>query len=371
VRAVAAAHADEVDRQARFPSEAVAALRSTRLLSAALPVKLGGLGCSLAEIAALCQVVAEGCAAAGMIFAMHQIQVGCLLRHAGKSPFFGRYLRALPAEQRLIASVTSEVGVGGSLRTSVAAVEPGESGHTLRKQATTVSYGLQADDLLITARRAGDAAAGDQVLLLVHRDQCTLTPQGAWDTLGMRGTCSPPLTVEASFAPGQILATPFADIAAQTMVPLSHLLWSACWLGIATDAVARARAAVQAEARRSPGVAPPAAARLAEVSELLQRMRANLDSLLADYELARRHDPEALTSVGFALRINQLKLASSQLVIDIVGRALQICGIAGYREGTRFSVGRHLRDAYSAPLMIANDRILATNAALLLVHKGA
>ena len=49
--------------------------------------------------------------------------------------------------------------------------------------------------------------------------------------------------------------------------------------------------------------------------------------------------------------------------------ALGICGIAGYKNDTPFSVGRHLRDALSAALMIGNDRIHATNAALLLVHK--
>ena len=51
----------------------------------------------------------------------------------------------------------------------------------------------------------------------------------------------------------QILPVPFADISAQTMLPVSHLLWSALWLGIATDAVARARAFVRAEARKKPG----------------------------------------------------------------------------------------------------------------------
>ena len=71
----------------------------------------------------MCQALAEGCASAGMVFAMHQIQVGSILRHRARSEFFARYLQELAQEQRLIASVTSEVGVGGSLRTSVSAVE--------------------------------------------------------------------------------------------------------------------------------------------------------------------------------------------------------------------------------------------------------
>jgi len=46
-----------------------------------------------------------------------------------------------------------------------------------------------------------------------------------------------------------------------------------------------------------------------------------------------------------------------------------ICGIMGYKNGTPFSLGRHLRDVHSAQLMISNDRILSNVASMLLVHK--
>ena len=54
---------------------------------------------------------------------------------------------------------------------------------------------------------------------------------------------------------------------------------------------------------------------------------------------------------------------------EIVGGALGICGVSGYRYDSPYAVGRHLRDAHSAALMISNDRVLAANAAMLLVHK--
>jgi acyl-CoA dehydrogenase len=46
-----------------------------------------------------------------------------------------------------------------------------------------------------------------------------------------------------------------------------------------------------------------------------------------------------------------------------------ICGMAGYKNDSPYSLGRHLRDAYGAALMINNDRIYGANASLLLVHK--
>jgi acyl-CoA dehydrogenase len=69
------------------------------------------------------------------------------------------------------------------------------------------------------------------------------------------------------------------------------------------------------------------------------------------------------------LRFNNLKLASSELAVSVCRDALELLGIMGYQNNSKFSVGRHLRDAMSAPLMIANERIHTTDAGLLLVAK--
>ena len=58
------------------------------------------------------------------------------------------------------------------------------------------------------------------------------------------------------------------------------------------------------------------------------------------------------------------------LLREIVLEAFEICGIAGYRNNSDFTLGRLLRDAMSASLMISNDRIRSGNAAMHLVHKG-
>ena len=75
-------------------------------------------------------------------------------------------------------------------------------------------------------------------------------------------------------------------------------------------------------------------------------------------------------TVGFALAMNNLKLASSMAVVDIVTGALQIIGINGYREDHPLSVGRLLRDCFAPQLMVSNDRIRANNAQLVLMHRG-
>ena len=187
---VAAVHADEVDAQARFPRETMAALRGAKLLSAGVPESLGGAGCEMTQLATLCGALAHGCSASAMVLAMHLIEVACIARHGLDSPWFRRVLQACVAEQTLMASVTSEVGTGGDTRSSICAVQREGDDFTLEKAATTVSYGQHADALLVTARRAPDATAGDQVLVYLERSDFTLHGAGAWDTLGMRGTCS-------------------------------------------------------------------------------------------------------------------------------------------------------------------------------------
>jgi acyl-CoA dehydrogenase len=368
---VAAPAADSVDREGRFPDEVISALKKGHFMSAFAPKSLGGLGCGMVGLAAMCEALGEHCASAAMVFAMHQIQVACIVRHGMSQAFFRAYVAELIERQQVIASVTSEVGIGGEMRTSLCAVEPRGNRFGLVKDASTISYGAQADDLLVTARRAPDAPSSDQVLVLVRKADYSLEKKGEWDALGMRGTCSPPFKMTSEGDPDQILAQPFADIASHTMVPFSHILWASCWLGIATAAVTRARAFVRVQARAKPGTTPPTALRLAEVVSTLQSMRANVDHVTTECEalMTSQEGTDALSSIAFALKMNNLKVSSSQLVVQIVQQALLICGILGYKNDSKFAVGRHLRDAHSAALMVGNDRIYATNASMLLVLK--
>jgi acyl-CoA dehydrogenase len=368
---VAGPAADGVDREARFPHEAIDALKRARMMSALVPAALGGFGTRMGELAAMCEALGQHCAASAMIFAMHQIQVACMVQHGRAQPFFQRYLAELVERQNVIASVTSEVGVGGEMRSSLCALQIEGDRFTLVKDASTISYGKQADDLLVTARRGVDAASSDQALVLVRKADYSLEQRGSWDTLGMRGTCSPPFKLTSHGGFDQILVQPFADIASHTMVPFSHILWASCWLGIATASVTRARAFVRTPARAKPGTVPPTALRLAEASSMLQTMRANVHDVASECEtlMSSETGTDALSSIAFALKMNNLKVSSSQLVVQIVNHALLICGIMGYKNDSKFAVGRHLRDAHSAALMVGNDRILATNASMLLVLK--
>jgi acyl-CoA dehydrogenase len=368
---VAARHAADVDLKARFPGETFDALRQARLLSAAVPKEMGGAGANMQELAEQCAALSQGCGASGMILAMHHIQVACIARHALESPYFRRYLEECVERQLLIASITSEVGVWGDTRSSICALEHDGKRFRLDKDATTVSYGEHADDLLVTCRRNPDAPPSDQILVLVRKPDRTLVQTTTWDTLGMRGTCSPGFKMSATGPVEQVVPGSFADASAQTMVSYSHILWSAVWLGIASDAVHRASQYVRAEARKKPGTVPTAAHRLADVMVHLQTMRNHIAGQAAEFDaiMSRADGMSELLTMGWALRMNNIKVSSSEMAPRIVHDALQIVGIGGYKNDGKFTVGRNYRDALSAALMISNERILAKTASMLLVYK--
>ena len=120
-----------------------------------------------------------------MIFAMHQIMVTILVRHAPNSAWHRWLLRRLCAEQLLLASSTTEGQGGGNLRSSACAVETAGAGITVAKSATVISYGAEADGVVTTARRAPDAAASDQVLVAFTKEDYQLDPIMNWNALGL------------------------------------------------------------------------------------------------------------------------------------------------------------------------------------------
>ncbi|MGD0418077.1 MAG: acyl-CoA dehydrogenase family protein [Xanthobacteraceae bacterium] len=369
VAAVAAAHAAAVDSDSRFPAEAIDAARAERLLGAAVPRELGGEGASISDIVDVCYALGRACASTAMIYAMHQSNVACLTRHGRGSAWHRLLLRRLTNEQMLLASSTTEGERGGDVRNSKAPIERHDSRITLERAATVISYGEAADGIVTTARRSAEATNSDQVLVVFLKSDYTLERQIGWDALGMRGTCSAGFKLVASGAAEQILPVSYDEIHARTMLPVAHLLWSGAWAGIAAAAVDRARAFVRKATRRAEGTLPPGAAHLTRANASLQRLRSLVAGVLQRFELAAA-DPVVLESVDFQTGMNLCKVNASELAVATVMSAMQACGLAGYRNDGDFSIGRHLRDILSSPIMISNDRILA-NLAMASLLSGA
>jgi acyl-CoA dehydrogenase len=365
------AHAGQVDQEGRFPREAWEALRGEALLSASIPRYLGGWGLPVAEVAAICLALGKECASTAMIFAMHQIQLISLVGHGLGQNRIAEFVGRAATDQLLIASGTSEAG-GGDIRTSTAALEPdGEGLLRLRKHISTASYGLQADAFLVTARRSPSAEPSDQVLALIDRTRADavewskIEADRHWNALGMRGTVSAGARLEARTSAETVLRAPFADILARTMLPVSHVLWSAVWLGIAAGALELAGRHLRGRHRGTGSRVP----------------QAYTDKVSAFYELHafHRHLAMSLSAGGAGMsratlrelvEFNSLKVRVSTGVVQIIIGAMSAVGLAAYLLDSDVALDRYLRDALSAPVMIRNDRLVDTVSQTLTVMKS-
>ena len=354
---IAATHAAAVDADSRFPLEAMDALKAENLLGILVPPELGGEGASVADVVDVCYALGRACSSTGMIYAMHQVKAACIVNHGMDSTWHRSFMARMVEDQLLLASSTTEGKGGGNVRASEAPVEHADGRIVLVRDASVISYGVEADALVTTARRAADADAADQVLLVLEKKNYVLEKTGGWDTLGMRGTCSAGFALKAVGSPQQIMPGPYSVIHSQTMVPTAHLMWSANWAGIAAGAVDKARKFMR-KAQRS-GALPPGVPHVTQALANLRQLRALVAAMLSRYE-AIQGDGKALTAIDFQTAIALLKVDASELAVQTVMNAMRATGLSGYRNDSDVSVGRALRDVLSSPIMINNDRILSS-----------
>lgn len=356
--AVTGKFSDIVDREARFPKEAFDELRSQRLLGILLPKKFGGEGLGVSDAAQICYALGRVCSSTAMIYAMHSANVACVVNHADRNERYEFYLRRMGTEQMLLASSTTEGQNGANVRSSASAILRCGEGISLTRDASVVSYGADADAIVTTARRSPDSLPSDQVLALFFKDDYSLSRTVHWDVMGMRGTCSEGFLFEGRGEVEQVLSEAYEKIHRRSMMPVTHLLWAACWAGVAAGAVERAQSFVRKIARTAKGTLPPGAPLATQASASLMNLISFVDSSLADYT-NRATNGADLDGLAFQTSLNLLKVTASELSIATVMHAFNACGIAGFRNDGEFSIARPLRDILSSSIMINNNRILA------------
>ncbi|MGW2226115.1 acyl-CoA dehydrogenase family protein [Streptomyces formicae] len=369
-------HAALCDERATFPSVPLAALRESGLMGLLVPAEYGGLGGGLDEFVRTARELAESCLSTAQIWAMHCFQVDAIVRY-GTWRLKDELLPRVASGQVYIASVTSERGRGAGLFSAHAPLHTEGSRLTVERAAPVVTGGAHADGYLMTMRAAGDAKETEVSLVYADRGDLTVETVGKWDAMGMRATESVGMVLKGSVPAHHVVGEPgrFAVVARESMIPLSHLGWSACWLGAAKgalEALVRHGATVRG---KGPASGDGGASDL--FYDRLGRVRVRLE-LVSAYLTRTREEVERTLAQGHSMadpcpqiQLNTLKLAASEMTFAAVDELVQLAGLrTGYLKDADIPLERHFRDLRSASLNHANDGLRVGVGGLCMLDRG-
>ncbi|MER7145005.1 acyl-CoA dehydrogenase family protein [Streptomyces xanthochromogenes] len=367
VVAVLAAHAADVDARSRFPVESFAQLRRRGYLGLLVPAEYGGMGGGLTELTALAQQFAGGCLSTAMSWAMHCQQTDLVVRHATPE-LRARLLPRIAAGEVYLASVTTESSKGGHLLSAHDALR-GADGYSLDREAPVVTGGMHADGFLITMRDGPDAAEHEVTLVYADSADLKIEQTAVWQTMGMRGTDSVGVRLVGRVAPDCVVGErgKFRQVAADSMVPVGHLAWSACWLGAARAVFGQLVRRIAAPRQKSGGPdvnSPLVQERVARIRLDLELVSAYLGKVTEEVGQIRARGGR-LDMPAVQIHLNTLKLAASELTFRAADRMVQLAGLAaGYGTDSPLPLERTFRDLRSAALNYSNDRLWTANGTL-------
>jgi acyl-CoA dehydrogenase len=366
---VARRFAATVDRENRFPTEAVDALRSAGLLALLVPKSLNGIGGRFADACEVAIMLGRECVSTALIWAMHSQQVAIMADHACDQ--WRDALDDVAARGALIASATSEPEKGGNLMLARAALQlEGDRLHVDRP-SPVVSYGAEADYYLVTMRRSPARPETDVCFVLLSRGDGRVT--GGWNAMGMRGTRSVSMHFEADVPPQRVLATDFRHIVTSTAIPAAHLAWTSAWYGAARGALDRFVTLLRNDAQERRRFASDLfCSRLADTRLSLDLLESMLRSLMQRYESMRAENaPQAAyEEPAWTIALNGLKVAGSRISYSTVDLLIELAGLThGYLADEVLGLERVFRDLRSATLMVNNDHLLQMNAKQMLMHQ--
>lgn len=367
--AIAEAHAQDADRQARFPCEALSAMRANGLLGLMVPSEFGGIGGTLTDLVDATVEMGRRDLSLALVFAMHCQQTAVLAEYAGDR-LRAHVLPAVASGLVYLASVTTEPKTGGHLLSSQSPVRQDGNLLQIDREAPVVTGGQHADGFLITVL-SPDATSPAQVsLVYVARDQLDVQVLAQWDPLGMRATESVPMHLRGSVPCWQEIGTRggFRTMMTTTFAPLAHVGWSAAWLGTAVGAYSRVIRYIRCPAGRQ---------QFDPSSDLLRTRLAQTRARLETVHALLRHTVSVLDSgqdAGAAhvqMLINALKVQASRECFAAVDELVELTGLRyGYMRQSPLGLERAFRDLRSASLNYGNDRLRLATGSLALMDTG-
>jgi alkylation response protein AidB-like acyl-CoA dehydrogenase len=342
------------DKEARFSSEAVAALGPAGLLGIMLPAGVGGAALGPRTLAAVVATFAEADASAAMVYLMH-VCATATIASARPDATIAQTLKDITAGKHLTTLAFSEAGSRSHFWAPVSRARRNAAGVHLSAKKSWVTSAGHAQSYVVSALSPEGTGPTDSTIYLVAGNTPGLSVSGPWDGLGMRANASAPMVLEdCEIAPGQQLTDDGAGFKTmlEVVLPLFNLGTSAVALGLCRAAVAGTASHLNTARFDHLGQT---------LGESLQTLRAQLATMQIDTDgLAARIDdlvdhlerPRETT----VLRVLESKAAAGETAIAVTSAAMRVCGGAAFSR--HLSIERLFRDAHAGAVMAPTGDVL-------------
>ena len=373
-----APRAAQHDREASFPFEDYADLRSAGLLGLCVPARHGGLGADYETYCLVAEQLAQGNASTSLTFNMHcltMLMMGVLAdampmssaareRHeklrAAKfrevieaGAFYGQP-HSEPVEQ---GQTDTALSMGGRRFGTTARKVDG--GYVVNGRKFFVSLAGCAPYFATPAIRLGDEPWIERTLYLqVPKDAPGVSFPGEWDPMGMRGTVSRDMLLQDVFVPddGEVLPPGTFGAMYNAFPQLSPLTFCATFLGLMQAAYDGALAYLTGQMAGAPGLHTEAAVKGHAVAEMLF----TLEGTRALYYRAIS-EARVDCAPDVVQRARAAHVTVQRSAVTVTQEAIRVCGGRGLLK--RYPIERYARDARAGALMRPWTQEIATQQA--------
>ncbi len=346
-----APHAADVDREGRFPRQAIDALGATGFLGLSVPVEFGGLGQGMRLGCAVLEEMARRCASTAMVYKMHLCACAA---YAAAPQQAGDVLKEVAAGRHLATLAWSEQGSRSHFWIPMSQAVQNNGHVALNAKKSWVTSAGEANGYVVSTRSPGATEPTQSALYLVLRGDPGIRVSGSWNGLGMRGNASAPMALEDCRIPaGRALCEPGKGLDAMlgVVMPWFQLGNAAVSIGIAEAATRGTQEHLtgkRMEHLNSPlADFPTLRARLAQMRVETDRARAYLVSVI---DAVEHPGPQTM------LLVLGVKAAAAEAALRVTDMAMQSCGGAAFSR--HLSVERHFRDARAASVMAPTSDVI-------------
>ncbi|WP_313006489.1 acyl-CoA dehydrogenase family protein [Corynebacterium variabile] len=313
--------ADHTGRAHRI-KDAVTALKSSGLLAATVPARLGGPELPPSQIADALRILATADGSLAQIPQSHFTFSRWLF--AGDHPGYEEYWA-----ERLLT--------GTFIANAQAERDPVTLHHNALNGTKIFCTGSPfADVLAVTARRPGDDR--QTVAALLDAGSPGIRVHDDWDALGQRFTGSGTVTLEDATVPDHRVHTFDRALALPGYGAFAQLLHTAIDVGIAASALDSGLVATTSTDDLTAQLAGELTAQRFAAEAVLEKAGRALDALWS------RPDPTDADRADAALQVAAAKVTTGALTVDVASRIFELTGTRGTAAHGDDGLDRHWRD---------------------------